>query len=137
MSPKRIKQRFDDFQNALKRLKEVLDEDPSLTSAIFDAAIQRFEFTFELAWKLARDILLFNGVEANNPRTVVKELFKEGYIAEGEKWLSMLEDRNRTTHIYDESEAKVIYQKIKECYFDLLAALSKKFLPIVSELKEK
>ena len=37
----------------------------------------------------------------------------------------MLEDRNQTSHIYDEAEATAIYRKIKESYLGLLLDLEK------------
>ena len=136
MSPKRIKQRLADFEKALQRLKEVLSEDPAKTSAIIDGTIQRFEFTFELAWKLARDVLQHSGIEVNNPRTVIKELFKTEIIQNGDAWVQMLDDRNTTTHLYDENEAKTIYQKIKGSYFDLFDEFRQKIIPMISEMND-
>ena len=135
MSPKRIRQRLADFTKALERLQEGLSEDPSLNSMIVDGTIQRFEFTFELAWKLGRDILEYNGVEAVNPRSVIKELFQGEMIQDGESWIQMLEDRNKTSHIYDEREAKAIYKKIKKDYYDLLDEFKKKILPMMAKIK--
>ncbi len=120
MSPKRVKQRFSDFKKALKRLEEVLEEDPKISSAIIDATLKRFEFTFELAWKVAQDILSYEGIAANNPRSVIKESYKEGLLKEGASWINMLEDRNKSVHIYDQKEAKKIYRKIKKSYYQLL-----------------
>lgn len=136
MSPKRVKQRWKDFEKALERLQEVLDEDPSLSSAIIDGTIQRFEFTYELAWKLGKDILDYSGIEANNPRSVIKELFKAEMIQDGKAWIRMLEDRNKTSHTYDERKAKVIYKKIKKSYYNLLAEFKDKILPLVVEIKK-
>ncbi|MCA9401363.1 MAG: nucleotidyltransferase substrate binding protein [Candidatus Omnitrophica bacterium] len=116
MSPKRIKQRFEDFTQALIRLEAVLKEDPNQSDAFIDATIQRFEFAYELAWKLMQDYLRFNGIEANNPRAVFKESFQQKIISDGESWLTMLEDRNKTTHIYDEKQARRIYEAIKQGY---------------------
>ena len=136
MSPKRIKQRWEDFEKALERLKEGLTEDCSVNSMTIDGTIQRFEFTFELAWKLGGDVLEYRGIEANNPRSIIKELFKEEMIQDGELWIRMLEDRNKTSHIYDENQAKVIYDKIKRNYYRLLEEFKQKLLPVIVEIKE-
>jgi predicted nucleotidyltransferase len=48
------KELYKDYVNALKRLSEALWEDLNKGSIVVDGTIQRFEFTFELAWKLAR-----------------------------------------------------------------------------------
>ncbi len=137
MSPGRIKQRLSDFEKALERLKEVLKEDPAKTSAIIDGTIQRFEFTFELAWKLGRDVLYYNGIEANNPRSVIKELFKEGFIQEGEAWIEILDDRNQTSHIYDEAQARKVYEKIKGAYCYLSNEFKEKILTVILEMKDE
>ena len=133
MNIKRIEQRLSDFKKAMERLKEVLREDPSKTSAIIDGTIQRFEFTFELAWKLAKEVLHYNGIEAMNPRSVIKESFQQRYIKDGDGWIRMLDDRNKTSHIYDDEEIYKIYKTIKDVYFCLL----EDFYQIISKVISK
>lgn len=117
MSSKRIKQLYTDFQKALQRLEEALAQDPTeAAGTVLDGTIQRFEFTFELAWKLAKNILNYQGIEAANPRDVIKEAFQQGLIKDGDGWIAMLEDRNRTSHVYDEEEVRRIYDNIKGRY---------------------
>ena len=114
MSPRRVKERWGDFQNALKRLDEALKEDLAKSSAIIDGTIQRFVVAFESAWKLGRDILDQSGTVVHNPRSVIKELFQECFIQNGEEWIQMLEARERTVDIYDEKDARAVYEQIKE-----------------------
>lgn len=57
--------------------------------------IQRFEFTFELAWKTLKDYLECQQVDARFPRDVVKEAFRSQLIADGDVWMDMLEKRNQ------------------------------------------
>ena len=125
MSPKRIGQRFLDYKKALRRLKEVLLEDTAKTDAIIDGTIQRFEFCFELAWKLLKDVLHYDGIEVSSPRAIIKESFQKEFIVDGENWMEMLNDRNKTSHLYDEQEALHIYKKIKEQYYALLESFEK------------
>lgn len=120
MSPKRIKEMYVDFKKALARLKEALEEDLGKGSIVIDGAIQRFEFTFELAWKLGKAMLSYSGIEADSPRFVIKEAYKAKIFADGQGWIDMLEDRNKTAHIYDEKSAKEIYKKIKKSHLPLL-----------------
>ncbi|MBU1122745.1 MAG: HI0074 family nucleotidyltransferase substrate-binding subunit [Candidatus Omnitrophota bacterium] len=120
MTLERIDEFFDDFSNAVERLREALNGDFSLTSLVVDGTIQRFEFTFELSWKLANAILENNNVFARWPRMVIKEAFKFGLIKEGQGWLEMLEDRNKTSHIYDEKQALGIYERIKNKHLNFL-----------------
>lgn len=119
MTLERIKEVYEDYKNAVKRLKEALDEDILMSSLVIDGTIQRFEFTFELAWKLAKSVLDYNGVIASTPRFAVKEAFKAGMIKDGQGWIEMLESRNKTSHIYDEKQALDIYNQIKDKYFKL------------------
>ena len=96
------------FESALARLREVLTYPK--TEVVRDAAIQRFEFTFELAWKTAMRVAQKEGVEcAPSPRQVIKAALKQGWIADDKLWLKMLEDRNRTTHIYNEGLPEEIF----------------------------
>jgi len=125
MSPKKIKELSDDFSKALKRLEEALNEDLSKGNIVIDGAIQRFEFTFELSWKLTKAVLNHIGIEASSPRAVIKEAFKANVMKDGEGWIDMLEDRNKTSHIYDEEQALTIYNKIKKTHFSLLKNLEK------------
>jgi nucleotidyltransferase substrate binding protein (TIGR01987 family) len=125
MNQERIKEFYQDFQKALRRLQESLQEDLSKGSIVVDGTIQRFEFTFELSWKLARKILAYQGIEVETPRMIVKEAFKAKLITDGEGWIDMLEDRNKTSHIYDEKQALAVYKRIKEQHFALLESFCK------------
>lgn len=90
-----------------------------------DAAIQRFEFTYELAWKLITAFLEYQGIPgANSPRSAFKEAFAINLIHDGGIWINMLEDRNLTAHTYDERKAIEIYNRIKTIYYPQLAALA-------------
>jgi nucleotidyltransferase substrate binding protein (TIGR01987 family) len=125
MSPERIKELFASFSDALSRLGESLQEDITLSSTIIDGTIQRFEFTVELAWKLLRLMLLREGIEANTPRAVLKEAYRAEWLTDGNGWIDMLDDRNQTSHLYDEKTSAAIYRKIKEFHFDRLCGLRK------------
>src|SRR3989338_10027807 len=126
MDPKRVKQLFADFQNAARKLKEALAEDPrQAAGTVLDGTVQRFEFTFELAWKLAKHVLAYQGIEAGNPRDVLKEGFQQNFFKDGDAWIAMFEDRNRTSHVYDEEQVLEIYNKIKKKYYPLLEEFHK------------
>jgi len=124
----KIKNLHIDFSRALERLKEAIKEDVKDRGGIVvDATIQRFEFTFELAWKLARAALAHEGIDADMPRLVIKEAFRAKLIHDGEAWIDMLEDRNKSSHIYDEEQAFKIYSKIKASHFKLMEDFEKTF----------
>ncbi len=132
MTPPRLREIYSDFTNALQRLEAALHEDSGRGSIVIDGTIQRFEFTFELAWKMAKVLLNYEGVEADTPRSVVKEAFKAKIIRDGDRWIDMLEDRNKTSHIYDERQALRIYTKIREQHIDLFKEFSHAVLQFMS-----
>jgi len=82
-----------------------------------DAVIQRFEYTYELSWKLLKRRLehdlpnpaLLDGM---NFKDLIRQGAESGYIAEPEKWFGYRVQRNKTVHIYDELEAKKVYVAI-------------------------
>lgn len=53
------------------------------------------------------------------PRYAISNLekaFKIGWIQNEEIFLDMLEDRNKTPHIYDRETSEVIFERIKSRY---------------------
>lgn len=123
---KRLNERIHDFTNALNRLGEALEKDIS-DDIIIDGIIQRFEFTFEQSWKVMKLYLEDQGIidEALAPRSTIKSAFKHDVISNGDVWIEMMLDRNRTSHIYDETIAKDIVLRIQEVYFDEFSKLEK------------
>jgi nucleotidyltransferase substrate binding protein (TIGR01987 family) len=57
--------------------------------------------------------------------------FKTSWIENEQGWLAMLEDRNRTSHTYDEDLAKAVFRRLPN-YLPLLDALLKKLTPQAS-----
>lgn len=79
---------------------------------IRDAAILRFEFTYELVWKTMKRILAVKGLVINNPRDVFRYAAKQGIIDGLDVWFLYIEYRNQTTHVYNESVAEELYSKL-------------------------
>ncbi len=117
--------RFEQYKSAVDRLEEVIGAYKNNNNQIIvDAMIQRFEFCVELSWKLLKDYLLRENVgDFNSPRSVMKEAYKMNIITEGELWLDMLEDRNLTSHTYDEIVANTIRDNILNTHYALLKKL--------------
>ena len=124
---KRFEQRFEDYSKALNRLKEAIKEEP--TEIVIDGTIQRYEFTFELSWKMVKDYLEYNGVIENtgSPREIIKQAFQSNIIENGEVWIQMMLDRNSLSHLYDEEKSREIYTNIKEKYIVEFEKLEKFF----------
>ncbi|MEQ6389282.1 HI0074 family nucleotidyltransferase substrate-binding subunit [Bacillaceae bacterium S4-13-58] len=116
----KVMDKVTDLEKAIKKLHEALERDATNDDIVIDATIQRFEFTYELSWKILKAYLEYNGLlEVSSPRRTIKEAFKEKMIKDGDNWLKMLEDRNRTSHTYDEATALEIYGNIKGIYIKL------------------
>ena len=133
----KIKDKTEDFEKAVQRLKGSLDRDYTKDDIVIDAVIQRFEFTYELSWKLMKAYLEYVGnVEGSNPRSAIQQSFREGVITDGELWIQMLQDRNLTSHTYDEATALMIYNHIKNDYLGLFEKLSENIKHRTSNTKD-
>ncbi len=102
------------LKRAFLRLKGAVEE--AVDDLDRDGTIQRFEFTFELLWKAIKVILEYEGLYCAGPRSCIKEAARRGFLVDGEILLDMLEDRNKSTHIYDEETANEIFERIRDCY---------------------
>ncbi len=115
------------YRSACERLDEIVNTKSDLQlelSVISDALIQRFEFTFELAWKLLKESVEFQGSQPiRSPRQAIKEAFQMGLISNGEAWIDMLGDRNLCSHTYDEAVVSKINQKIHSHYSNMLKSI--------------
>lgn len=120
----KFEEKYTKLQAAVDRLKEALNEYESTpTSTVRDGVIQRFEFCTELAWKTLREYLLDQGyTEINSPKATIRQGFVEGAITD-EAWLSLLDDRNLTAHVYDDKTAAAIFQRIHTQYLFMFTAL--------------
>lgn len=114
--------KLQDYHKAMKRLRVAVNSKPDASGISLDATIQRFEFCFELAWKLMKAMLDYEGIEVSSPRGSIREGWKQSMIDSAEDWLYMLEQRNICPHAYSENIAHDVYKKICHEYIDLLTA---------------
>lgn len=129
MNENKLNLKLSDFKRALERLEDSLTKDPHKDDLYLDGTIQRFEFVFELSWKLMKAYLEYDGIEANSPRGAFREAFKIELIEDGTAWIKMMENRNRTSHTYNQDTAWEIYNKVKEEY----VILFKEFAVIIEK----
>jgi nucleotidyltransferase substrate binding protein (TIGR01987 family) len=118
--PNDVPKRLADFSSALDRLEAALAQERNEWTR--DAAIQRFEFTFELAWKCVAAAAQSEGVDVASPRRAWQSAFRLGWIDDDRLWLDMLEDRNRASHSYREATANQIRDRLP-AYATALKAL--------------
>lgn len=120
----KFSEKYRQLVDAVARLREALsDYDKTALESVRDGVIQRFEFCTELAWKTMREYLIDQGyTELNSPKATIRQAFAFGLISDESGWLSLLEDRNLTSHIYNEATATEIFGHISQKYLALFDA---------------
>jgi len=115
----RWKQRFVNFEKAFLQLKQAVDSYDNHAEAIIkEGIIQRFEFTHELAWKVMKDFLEYEGYQnITGSRSATRGFFNLDLIKEGQVWMDMIESRNKTVHTYHENILEQEYSKVVGVYF--------------------
>lgn len=134
-----LNEKLSDFKSALLNLDEALSKNIEKDSLYLDGTIQRFEFTYELCWKLMKAYLQYLGIDAGNPRAAIRESLKQNIIANKETstWLMMIEKRNLTTHTYHKKMALDVYASIKKDYIHLFHAFEKNISPLINTATER
>jgi len=119
----RWRQRFANYQKALQQLTKFIDKG-ELNELEEQGLIQAFEYTHELAWNVLRDYLIEKGHQSiHGSRDATREAFKLDLIQDGDTWMDMIRDRNRTSHTYNKDTAESITCNIKERFFALFVKL--------------
>ncbi|MCI6286555.1 HI0074 family nucleotidyltransferase substrate-binding subunit [Acidaminococcus fermentans] len=111
----KIQERINTAQRALTKLHELAVK-PDLSDVERDALIQRFEFSFELLWKCAKEYLyVVEGIDAASPKKVIRCCRELGLLDDEQtrEALQMADDRNLTTHTYDETFAQAVVERIR------------------------
>ena len=121
----RWKQRFQNFERAVLRLREgsVLLQANADNLLMQAGIIQMFEFTFELAWKLLKDYLQDEGFVLASPKATIRQAFQSGYIDDADDWMLALQDRNLTVHTYDDATVTAVVHDICTKYIPMLDKL--------------
>ncbi len=124
------------FKKAISSLKAALDEHGRQHNDFLrDSCIQRFEYTYELAWKMLKRYLEMNEptselIDSLNFSDLIRRGNEKGLLLnDWSKWRIYREARNKTSHTYDEKvaddvffvipdfmqEAEFLYEKISAC----------------------
>ncbi len=115
-------QRFENLERAFRLLQEAAGRQ-SLSDLEAEGMVQRFEYTFELAWKTLKDFLELQGFTVAYPREVIKTAFQVGLISMGDAWFEMLDRRNEAAHTYDRRRFLEITNAIRTTFLPALTAL--------------
>lgn len=121
--------KLNNFIKALNKLEEGLLQYDVKNELLRDGLIQRFEFTFELAWKTLKEVFEEEGlIGLNYPKSVLREAFSAGLIENEKLWINMLKDRNLTLRMYSESISIEIGKNIKDKYVNALNEIKDKIV---------
>lgn len=124
----KLKLRLESLNNALKTLEKTVTkiEANKYTDyeEIRDSLIQRFEYCADTFWKVLKDYLR---VKFNTDNIVAKpkEIYKECAnlkiinIQEHEILINLIEDRNQTSHAYNEEFAEEVAKKIPIYFYTM------------------
>jgi nucleotidyltransferase substrate binding protein (TIGR01987 family) len=104
--------RFSNYRKALSRLTEAveLSRERDLSDLEQQGLIQAFEFTYELAWKTLKDIIIEGRVfeRSPGPNVIIPIALEEGLIHGEDEWEEMMKARILTTHAYEEEMANAM-----------------------------
>ena len=67
----------------------------------------------ELSWKMLKKILSYEKIESTTPLDVLRKAYQFNLINDEDQWLSILDDRNNTSHMYKQKDAKRVFENIK------------------------
>ena len=121
--------RWGNYQKALQQLKEAVElkRQRELSNLEKQGMIRAFEYTHELAWKMLSDFLKSRGAaEIYGSRDASRQAFQLGLVEDGELWMKMIQSRNLTSHVYDESIAEEMIGLISGHYYEAFEKLSMK-----------
>ena len=119
--------RFEQYQKHLETLKRAYQEDLE-NEFIISGVIDKFFIQFELGWKVLKQLLQYEGegvARSGSPREIIKAAYTCFDFMDEEMWLSMLQKRNDTTHIYNEDAARQLVKLILESYIQEFERMGK------------
>jgi nucleotidyltransferase substrate binding protein (TIGR01987 family) len=136
----RLEQRLQIARKALQTLSALMGEEK--TDLVRDAAIQRFEYSFEAVWKAAQRFLVdIEGTQAGSPKRVIRESRLVELLDEesARRSLAMTDDRNLTVHTYNEALADAIFERLPgyaQLMEDWLSSMEKRWVENLERREE-
>lgn len=122
----RWQQRFSNFNKAFLKLSQAVTQakQKKLSELETEGLIQRFEYTYELAWKTLQDYIKDMGLsDIHGPSKVLQEALKMELITDSEGWVKLKKSREKTSHTYDPETAEEIKGLILDHFYQLFSEL--------------
>ncbi len=109
------------FEKTVAVLEEAVLEPADVKRFVIDSCVTRFKLCFEASWKALKVVLLEKyKIDAAYPKVVLMEAYKVKLIDDEDMWITMLDERNEVTHVYDQDVADHIYDYTRSTYFFVL-----------------
>ena len=119
--------KFDNYRKNLDVLRRSNQQDLN-NEFIISGIIDKFSIQFELGWKVLKELLTYEGIDAaktGSPREIIKQAYQYYPCIEEDVWLDMLSQRNNMAHIYDGNAAKALAQDIIRRFIPAFEKLEK------------
>lgn len=120
--------RYNSFCRCESKLESSLNYDKS-NPFFTEGVVQVFNLTFDLSWKVMKDILVKQmgivGFASGSPSEVLSTAFTNGLI-DSDVWKSMLKTRNQLSHDYNGDFAE-----------ESLLDIQMEYLPLFRSLRER
>ena len=119
------------FEKALKTLDEIIEryDREKNDTAIRDAVIQRFEYTYSLSIKMLTRFLQSQAIDLPDSLTFNESIRKANQmgllLSNLEKWTEYRQKRNLASHTYEESIANSVVNVVKDFQQDAKFLLNK------------
>jgi len=130
-------QRFSNFRKALVKLRqavniisEKMNFEDEVDKLLEEGLIQRFEYTHELAWKTMKNYFEYQGyTDIHGSRDAIRKALSIDIIDDA-RWMESIEDRNQSSHNYDDVIETRIFENIVNVYFPLFCRFEKKMIEL-------
>jgi nucleotidyltransferase substrate binding protein (TIGR01987 family) len=112
------------FRKTLEELESFL-EIPIQNDRDIAGIIQAFEFTYEQCWKSIQKVATTQGITVASPKNAFSFALKSTWIpaTDETKWIQLIEDRNRTSHTYQEELAHEVLERVQKEYVQMFRGL--------------
>lgn len=120
---KRLKKRFEttckailNLEKAVNKFTDLNPENSEMIEFMREVVIKRFEYSWELFWKLLKDYLedVEGLVVPSSPRKIIALALEADIIDESQFQIlnNMVDDRNLTSHAYHEDIAEKVARDV-------------------------